>query len=217
MKTYRPINPSDPIEANIFRAANRSDPYAQYEVLHDEPRKVLPGMFVFADGTDWNPGSGAGPYLRNEANSSWTSLAGTGTSGPVFRAYRATSDQTISSATWTRVTFNTEEFDSDSLFDTSTGRFTPTAGYYIFTWLVNGGETTTATQVGSQLYKNGSAYAWGTWATPVSSDGRSGGSTVTYMNGTDYVEVYGYVQGASPVFRYGSNLTYFSGAYLRAA
>ena len=42
--------------------------------LHVAPRKVLPGMLVLADGTDWNPGSGEGAYRRNKANSAWIFL-----------------------------------------------------------------------------------------------------------------------------------------------
>jgi hypothetical protein len=43
----------------------------QFNVLHVAPKKPRKGMLVFADGTDWNPGSGAGLYLRNEANDAW--------------------------------------------------------------------------------------------------------------------------------------------------
>jgi hypothetical protein len=32
--------------------------------LHAEPLKPRDGMIVLADGTDWNPGSGAGFYER---------------------------------------------------------------------------------------------------------------------------------------------------------
>lgn len=30
--------------------------------LHAAPKRVGPGLVVLADGTDWNPGSGAGYY-----------------------------------------------------------------------------------------------------------------------------------------------------------
>lgn len=36
--------------------------YFIFEELHAEPSKPRLGMVVFADGTDWNPGSGAGIY-----------------------------------------------------------------------------------------------------------------------------------------------------------
>lgn len=32
------------------------------ETLHNEPAKPRDGLFALADGTDWNPGSGAGAY-----------------------------------------------------------------------------------------------------------------------------------------------------------
>ncbi len=33
-----------------------------FRTLHAEPRKLLENLTVEADGTDWNPGSGAGRY-----------------------------------------------------------------------------------------------------------------------------------------------------------
>ena len=41
------------------------------QVLHVAPEKTLPGMLVYADGSDWNPGSGEGLYRRNKTNASW--------------------------------------------------------------------------------------------------------------------------------------------------
>lgn len=40
--------------------------------LHAEPDKYRDGMVVFADGTDWNPGSGRGAYIRYGA--AWNKL-----------------------------------------------------------------------------------------------------------------------------------------------
>ena len=49
---------------------------------------------------------------------------------PRFYAYRNGS-QSIANNTYTVIQFNAENFDSDSKFDTSTYRFTPTvAGFY---------------------------------------------------------------------------------------
>jgi hypothetical protein len=45
----------------------------QLEELHVEPSKRNPGMIVWADGTDWNPGSGAGLYWWN--GSAWVFIA----------------------------------------------------------------------------------------------------------------------------------------------
>jgi hypothetical protein len=39
-------------------------PYLQLEVRYVAPTKPRDGMVVLADGTTWNPGSGAGVYAR---------------------------------------------------------------------------------------------------------------------------------------------------------
>lgn len=41
--------------------------------LHSAPEKPIEGMMVYADGTDWDPGSGAGIYQYRSA--SWTFIA----------------------------------------------------------------------------------------------------------------------------------------------
>lgn len=40
--------------------------------LHAEPTKLVEGMVVLADGTNWNPGSGAGVYAYY--GSAWNKL-----------------------------------------------------------------------------------------------------------------------------------------------
>lgn len=40
--------------------------------LNAEPAKYSDGMVVYADGTNWNPGSGEGLYMRY--NSTWNYL-----------------------------------------------------------------------------------------------------------------------------------------------
>lgn len=84
MSNYVPGQvPSDPAAlpaflqqelANLQRAWSSSSPSVILDTLHAAPAKTLPGMVVIADGTDWNPGSGAGAYRRNEANSAWVFL-----------------------------------------------------------------------------------------------------------------------------------------------
>jgi hypothetical protein len=58
--------------------------------------------------------------------------APSGSSGPAFRAFRNTSAQSVTAATWTKVQLNGETFDTATCFDsTTTYRFTPNvAGYY---------------------------------------------------------------------------------------
>ena len=63
-------------------------------------------------------------FLRGD--NSWAEAGGTNT--PSFGAYLA-ANQTYSNDTWTKITMNTEEWDTDSAFDHSTNyRFTVPAG-----------------------------------------------------------------------------------------
>jgi hypothetical protein len=45
----------------ISRVLNEFD-ITKFKVTHVAPGKPVTGNLVFADGTDWNPGSGAGFY-----------------------------------------------------------------------------------------------------------------------------------------------------------
>ena len=40
-----------------------------YRIWHSPPPKLKPGLILYADGTDWNPGSGEGLYRYNLAGS----------------------------------------------------------------------------------------------------------------------------------------------------
>jgi hypothetical protein len=55
----------------IRKAAATENNYSAHKVLHAEPSRIIPTMEVYADGADWNPGSGEGKYRRNAANSAW--------------------------------------------------------------------------------------------------------------------------------------------------
>jgi hypothetical protein len=139
-----------------------------------------------------------------------TNVAG---NGPAFSAYQS-SAQTLSSATQTKVQFQTEEFDTNSNFDSTTNyRFTPTvAGYYQINGAVGVGAT--PTQVVTTIYKNGSGYKGGAniptcYNTTVSS--------IVYLNGsTDYVELYCYF-GVGQAMSATISTTYFNGAMVRSA
>jgi hypothetical protein len=48
----------------IHKAANASEPFLAVEELHEAPKRVYEGQIALADGSDWNPGSGGGLYLR---------------------------------------------------------------------------------------------------------------------------------------------------------
>ena len=113
------------------------------------------------------------------------------TSAPSFSAYQS-SAQTVGTG-WTKIQFQTEEWDTANCFDNSTNyRFTPNvAGYY----QVSGGfyyVTGTTTESGLSIYKNNSSYRY--LNDMFTSNNRScNGSAMIYLNGTtDYIELYGY-------------------------
>jgi len=141
---------------------------------------------------------------------------------PAFSYYLGT-NQSISTATFTKVQINTKEFDTANAFDAATNyRFQPTiAGYY----QINGqvaGSATTATRIISFIYKNGTNYKAGSDIL-VPTGGvsfRSAVSTVIYLNGsTDYLELYGYLIGTGGLVFIGGNTydCYFNGSLVRGS
>lgn len=143
-----------------------------------------------------------------------TGVAGT---GPAFSAYSAT-NQSISAGVPTKVICGTEEFDTNSNFDTSTSRFTPTvAGYYQCTGSVESNAAGTDTYFVAMLYKNGSRITSGTnYPTNVSAGPNALVTSLIYCNGsTDYVEFYGQRQSASTF--YAGVGTKFQAVMVRAA
>jgi len=133
--------------------------------------------------------------------------------GPAFSAYPS-SNQSVTSATFTKILFQTEVFDTNNNFANST--FTPTvAGYYQFNAYLS--PNTVNTRLLVNLYKNG------TRCNVLSDTGdgtanTSGGSALVYCNGsTDFIEVYGYIVGVAPQWYGAADSTYFSGSLVRAA
>jgi hypothetical protein len=145
-----------------------------------------------------------------------TATAGVPVNGPAFSAYLG-SNQTVTQSTWTKLQINTEEFDTNSCFDSTTNyRFTPTvAGYYQVNatlYIQSPGQTYNQ----AAIYKNGSVSKTG-----VSSS--SSGlyfvnvSALIYLNGsTDYIELYAQTTGGSPTFGAGTS-SCFQAAMVRSA
>ena len=113
---------------------------------------------------------------------------------PSFAVKKGSDNQALSSATWTKVTFDTELFDSNNNFASS--RFTPTVAgqYYFCADLHHYNSANAATTIrNTALYKNGSAHTQ-TLRTENSAPGytiKVEVSAIIEMNGTtDYVEVY---------------------------
>jgi hypothetical protein len=150
------------------------------------------------------------------ADSSVTSAKlGTGaTNTPAFRAY-ASSDQAPTATVITKAQLNTENYDTDSAYDTSTYRFTPqVSGKYAFYFLATDNYTTSAaSDVIAYIYKNGSSIAKYTNSAKGGNYGGNFLSTVVDMNGSsDYVEFFLYhASGGGFKYRSGSDWQYAGG------
>ncbi len=138
---------------------------------------------------------------------------------PAFSAY-ASASQSFTTATFTKITLDTETFDTNNNFASS--RFTPTvAGYY----QVNGIariQTTSGTLIQVAIYKNGTNYTAGNLLNFAvgSNSNQITVSDLVYCNGsTDYIELYGYSDGTSPSFNFNStaNTSKFSACLVRGA
>ena len=152
--------------------------------------------------------------------------------GPAFSAYLATSNQSVTSSTWTALSAQTKEFDTATAYN-NTGStttlngisvpaysFAPNiAGYYQVNGEINA-TCTAGSQMNIAVYKNGSEFKRGfalvggsftQYCLPVSS--------LIYMNGTsDYVTLYGIVIGTSPAFVFGTGAwSYFQANLVRSA
>jgi hypothetical protein len=158
-------------------------------------------------------------YITDAAVTQAKLAANVAGNGPAFSAYLL-ANQAVTTNTFTKVTINTEEFDTASCFN-NTGStvggipayaFQPNvAGYY----QVNGANYPATTVVGINIYiyKNGIAIkgGWGTTASTVT-------SALIYMNGsTDYIESYTYLQGTTPSLLGASQLTFFQAYLVRSA
>jgi hypothetical protein len=141
------------------------------------------------------------------------------TSFPTVMAY-ANTNQSISAATWTKITFGTEEWDTNSNFASS--RFTPTvAGYYSIGGRVDLSGLNSGSNNYLAIYKNGTIYkalaAFVSIGTGSLSIGFNGSSLVYFNGSTDYVELYTYA-GIAPtgLITGAQDATWFNGIGIRS-
>jgi hypothetical protein len=146
------------------------------------------------------------------------------TLAPTFSAYQASGGQSISNATITKITFDTEEWDTANCFDNTTNyRFTPTvAGYYQVNSQLSL-NTISPTEAQFFIYKNGSQYRRGVRLEGTSIEPYLVNSSLVFLNGsTDYIEMYVYqasggtatTENHSPS---GFKANYFNAAMVRSA
>ena len=137
---------------------------------------------------------------------------------PAFSAY-STALVSSPASTFTKITYDTEDFDTNSNFASS--RFTPTvAGYYQFNATIS---YSANSAVGGGLvtfYKNGTRFLDGPFSILSATTTQFiSGSGIIYLNGsTDYVEVYGYQTTVSAMnIGSASSTNKFTGCLVRTA
>ena len=159
---------------------------------------------------------GAGGTLRKAALSRIKTYAGGGNT-PGFQAHASSAQTGVSDSTFTKVTLDTEIYDSDGKFASS--RFTPTvAGYYhcFGSVFIDGASDNIEDHVIS-IYKNGSRFLDHTWD--------DGGDQIVkqnlyvagtiYLDANDYIELYAFCDVASGTvtFNASSRLETHMGAF----
>jgi hypothetical protein len=137
---------------------------------------------------------------------------------PAFSAWKSSGTQALSSNTWTKITFPTEDFDTANCFASST--FTPNvAGYYQLNVGLDINVSGTVALVG--IYKNGAIhrYVGSFWAWPSATyETQQAGSALVSANGTtDYFEVYVKLTGSSTVVYSDITTTFFQGSLVRTS
>ena len=123
------------------------------------------------------------------------SAGGGGVNTPAFQA-NVSGQQTISQSTWTKVDYDTEIFDTDSMYDQTTNqRFTPTtAGKYMI------GAQMLTTMGGADwdnndlaIYLNGSLYTKSRYqleSCQTQTSGMNVHAIIDFDGSSDYVEIY---------------------------
>ena len=173
--------------------------------------------------------SGGGSVTLQEAvtasNLTITVPAVTGTmaiQGPSFFVWlrNGNNNYSVTSNTETIVPLDTEIYDTDNAFDTSTYRFTPqVAGYYQIIAMVRF-IGTSITEVYAFVNKNGSNFFRFLQSSSSISPCHYTGSCIVYLNGsTDYITLSGQITATSPSFGVNgaTSSCSLSGALVRAA
>ena len=139
-------------------------------------------------------------FLRGD--NAWAAAGGDNT--PSFSAYRASGEQSVPDATWTKVEFPNEHWDSDSAFDTTNDKFivpSGEGGKYLFNYAARGESLDAGEHAMLRLYKNGSALdetRTNGYAAVDNQQVYIRGSAMLALAAADYIELWAYQnEGAS--------------------
>ena len=111
---------------------------------------------------------------------------------PLFSAYKSSAQSSLSANTYHKITFTTEEFDTDSAYDATNSKFVaPSAGKYLFSCLMRmNPQALGPTGFSPAFYKNGSLFKFNR---QLAHDSQSGEfQLIMDLSASDYVEVYLY-------------------------
>ena len=117
---------------------------------------------------------------------------------PAFEAAQSATQSGVGDAVWTKMTMNTETFDTDGNYDNSSNyRFTPTTAGKYFVYVMGAGLSDTTYKLNVYniaIYKNGSAYRQTNTTVngaDILNEHNAVCTAVIDMNGSsDYVEAY---------------------------
>jgi len=169
----------------------------------------IQGTTIYADGT----GS-----LTIQQNGATLGVYG---SQPAFSAIRTTSNISLSISTWTKVTLNGTDFDTNNSVNTSTGVITPNvAGYYQLSGSIYVNYSSSAVnRMGIRIYKNGAHLKGDSTTGTTAFYGVIQIGSLVYMNGTtDYLELYALQASSSDaVILAAGQYTYLTGVLVKAA
>ena len=119
---------------------------------------------------------------------------------PAFAATYSRSGSGLANATYVKLSFDSELYDSGSVYDTSNYRFTPgVAGkYFIHARALMSASSTSPNQGRIAIYKNGSIFNYWRWTnTATISDFSMQISAFDTASTTDYYEAYIYQNNAT--------------------
>ena len=111
---------------------------------------------------------------------------------PAFSAYKSSAQSSLAANQYHKITFTTEEFDTDSAYDATNSKFVaPSAGKYLFSCLMRmNPQALGPTGFSPAFYKNGSLFKFNR---QLAHDSQSGEfQLIMDLSASDYVEVYLY-------------------------
>ena len=145
--------------------------------------------------------SGSGTITLGQSGETVTVTNGvmSGQNYPAFESYGSANMTGVADAVWTKLTMNTEKFDTDSMYDSSTNyRFTPTSSGKYFVGLAVRFNTGSVSITSNFIFKNGSQFYAGEYSN-ISNNNWFNGTIVTLNGSSDYIEAYCYQNSGGSV------------------